>query len=84
MKPFVEAMTLEGSYSMKAPCYDSTLVNRNSPTCLQGSPWSEQAQKIMGGALSDKNADITTQDNFHQVYTVTPVHLPQINNSCPT
>ena len=21
-------------------------------------------------------------DNFHRVYTITPVHLPQINNSC--
>jgi len=38
----------------------------------------------MGGDLSDKNADIVTLDNFHRVYTVTPVHLPQINNSCPT
>lgn len=41
MKPLVEAMTLEGSYSMKEPCYDSTLVNRNSPECLQGNGWSE-------------------------------------------
>jgi len=83
MAPLLEAMTLEGSYSMKAPCYDKTLVNRHAPTCMQGAPWSEKAQKIMGGKLSDKGADISTQDNFHRVYTVTPVHLPQINNSCP-
>lgn len=37
----------------------------------------------MGGNLADKNEDIHTQDNFHRVYTVTPVHLPQINNTCP-
>lgn len=82
MKPLIDAMTLEGSYAMKAPCYSDKLVNEKSPECLQGSPWSEYAQKIMGGNLADKNADITTQDNFHRVYTVTPVHLPQINNSC--
>jgi hypothetical protein len=37
----------------------------------------------MGGNIADKNVDITPQDNFHRVYTVTPVHLPQINNTCP-
>lgn len=35
----------------------------------------------MGGDLLH-NVDITTQDNFHRVYTITPVHLPQINNTC--
>jgi len=60
MKPLLDAMKLEGSYQMKAPCYDSTLVNRDSPVCLQGSSWSEQAQKMMGGELADKNVDITT------------------------
>ena len=84
MKPLIESMTLEGSYSMKEPCYDSTLVNRNSPSCLQGSAWSEQAQILMGGDIADKGASIKPQDNFHRVYTVTPVHLPQINNSCPS
>jgi len=63
---------------MKEPCYDSTLVNRDSPTCLQGSAWSEQAQNIM----ADNSISINAQDNFHRVYTVTPVHLPQINNTC--
>jgi len=36
----------------------------------------------MGGDISDKHATIKTEDNFHRVYTVTPVHLPQINNTC--
>jgi len=36
----------------------------------------------MGGNIADKNVDITPQDNFHRVYTVDPVHLPQINNTC--
>ena len=36
----------------------------------------------MGGNIADKNVDITPQDNFHRVYTMTPVHLPQLNNTC--
>ena len=84
MKPLLEAMKLEGSHAMKEPCYDSALVNRQSPECLQGSAWSQMAQEIMAGDLANKNAAIQTQDNFHRVYTVTPVHLPQINNSCPS
>ena len=58
MKPLIESMTLEGSYSMKEPCYDSTLVNRNSPTCLQGSAWTEQAQQIMAGSPGAKAVSI--------------------------
>lgn len=40
MKPLLDAMTLEGSYALKDPCYDKTLVNQDSPKCLHGSPWS--------------------------------------------
>ena len=36
----------------------------------------------MGGNIDDKNTTIYTDDNFHRVYTVTPVHLPQVNNTC--
>lgn len=84
LKPLVDAMVLENSYNMKDPCYASTLVNpADDPKCLSGSPWSEQAQYIMAGELPEgKKAKITTTDNFHRVYTVTPVHLPQINNKC--
>lgn len=35
----------------------------------------------MAGDLPN-DAKVTTHDNFHRVYTVTPVHLPQINNKC--
>lgn len=37
----------------------------------------------MAGNVNLLNVNVSTQDNFHQVYTITPVHLPQINNSCP-
>ena len=35
----------------------------------------------MGGQL-DNGVSLDTSDNFHRVYSVTPVHLPQINNTC--
>lgn len=38
----------------------------------------------MGGNIDDKNAKLNTLDNFHRVYTITPVHLPQVNNTCPS
>lgn len=67
MKPLIDGMTIEGSYAMKDPCYDHILVNRHTPECHHGSPWSVYAQKLMSGNLADKNADITTDDNFHRV-----------------
>lgn len=80
--PFFEAMELEGFYGMKPACYEKDLVNPPSPKCLHGSKWTPKAQAIMGGDISDKHATIKTDDNFHQVWTVTPVHLPTIKNKC--
>ena len=34
MKPLIEAMELEGSYVMKPPCYNRTLINKKNPKCL--------------------------------------------------
>jgi hypothetical protein len=81
-QPLMTAMALEGSYNIKEPCYNKTLVNSDIKTCLQGSKWTEYAQAVMGGDIGDKSANISTEDNFHRVYTVTPVHLPQVNNTC--
>ena len=39
MKPLIEGLELEGSYSLKDPCYADTLINPKNPKCLQGSPW---------------------------------------------
>lgn len=65
----IEAMTLEGSYQMKKPCYAKDLVNpTNDPTCLHGSPWHNlHTQIMMGGELPGKNTTIQNDDNFHQV-----------------
>lgn len=77
LKPLLDAMKMENSYYFKDPCNSQTLINQVRPDCLKGSPWVEQyAQKIMGGDLENKNVKISTEDNFHRVYTVNPVHLP--------
>jgi len=36
----------------------------------------------MGGNITEEMATIKTDDNFHRVYTMTPVHLPHVNNTC--
>lgn len=59
--PLIESMELEGFYNMKPACYDSNLVNPDSPICLQGSPWiSSVAQKTMAGPFANSNIDLTT------------------------
>jgi hypothetical protein len=82
IQPLLDAMILEGSYSMKDACYNQQLINPPDNTCMHGSEWSKVGQKIMGGDLTKLNAGITTNDNFHQVYTTNPVHLPEIRNKC--
>jgi hypothetical protein len=39
MKPLIEGLELEGSYSLKDPCYAETLVNPTNKKCLKGAPW---------------------------------------------
>ena len=36
----------------------------------------------MAGLNSTQSVTVT--DNFHRVYTMTPVHLPEIDNKCTT
>jgi len=84
LKPFLDMMEQETLYSMKAPCYNDALVNPDDIKCAHGSQWTKTAQKIMGGDISWADADIVTNDNFHQVYTMPPaghVHLPE-TTSC--
>lgn len=70
---------------MKPPCYGHNLVNpTNDPTCLHGAPWSaHESQRIMAGTLPNDKTWISTDDNFHRVDSVDPVHLAQYNNTCP-
>mmetsp|Transcript_19877 Transcript_19877/g.14320 ORF Transcript_19877/g.14320 Transcript_19877/m.14320 type:complete len:211 (-) Transcript_19877:723-1355(-) len=42
LAPLIEGMEMEGSYAIKPPCYDTSLVNRDSdPKCGHGSPWNQ-------------------------------------------
>ena len=80
--PMIDAMELEGYYNLKEPCYNILLVNPEDPTCLHGSPWNAQySQKIMGGDLLNGD-EVVNDDNFHRVYSIKPVHLPEVDTQC--
>ena len=50
---------------------------------MKGSPWVQHAQDLMAGTYDDGNVmKLNDTDNFHRVYTVTPVHLPEIDTKC--
>ncbi|KAI6653218.1 hypothetical protein LOD99_3743 [Oopsacas minuta] len=82
--PLITAFHMEGYYQFKPACYNKSLENANINTCGHGSPWSNRGQIIMGGLNATKlrNVSLQNDDNFHRVYTVTPVHLPIVNNTC--
>ena len=82
--PIITGFEMEGYYNFKPPCYNRTLQNAKIHTCGHGSEWSNRGQVIMGGLEKSglRNVSIKNDDNFHRVYTVIPVHLPQVNNSC--
>ena len=76
------SMKEENSQFLKEPCFSSTLISEDRPDCSKGSPWIEKyGQTMMGGQLPD-GIRVSTQDAFHRVWTMTPHHLPQFNNTC--
>ena len=84
LNPLIEAMKLEGSYHFNDPCYDTDLVNRNVKDCGHGSKWVEYAQSVLAGfsEYSVQKVNLKTDDNFHRVYSILPVHLPTCTNTC--
>jgi hypothetical protein len=81
--PLLEAMRLEGSYVMKPACYQSSLINVPTPTCLKGSPWVEEhALKTLVGNFTDPDVTLVCNDNFHRAATVYPYHHPDIDQTC--
>lgn len=52
-----------------------------SPTCWKGNEISETAQIILAGDLSPERK-VRVSNNFHRVYTVTPVHIPEVKTAC--
>ena len=83
-KPLIDSLKIEGSYHLKPPCYDDTDINRNVNYCGHGSKWVEEAHKYMAGFpdYSLSSIDLTTDDNFHKVWTVIPDPLPSCLNNC--
>jgi len=84
LQGLLDAMELEGYYGTKPACEQpEVLVNKEDPTCLKGSPWNEQySQRIMGGELPGTNMTINSNDNFHPVQEVNPVHLSEVDSTC--
>lgn len=83
IQPLVDALVMEGSYQTKPPCYNTLLVNPESLTCQHGAPWHNQyTQRIMGGDLPGTNMQLKNDDNFHQVQSINPVHLSEIDTDC--
>ena len=76
-------MELEGYAETKPPCNNKPyLVNPSDVKCLHGSPWNQQySQPMMGGTLSN-GEKISSNDNFHPVNEVNPVHLAEIDSDC--
>ena len=67
---------------MKPPCNNTPLVNPEDPTCLHGSPWNAaNAERIMAGDYDGNDKiSIKTNDNFHRVASVDPIHLAEFEN----
>lgn len=86
LEPLLDAIELEGYYGTKPACEQpEVLVNAEDVTCLHGSPWNMQVSQItMGGKLPGTNMMINSNDNFHPVQEINPVHLSQVDSSCTT
>lgn len=85
LQPLADAMELEGDFNMKPGCDSANLTNPRSPKCLQGAPWSETAQAIMGNGVAyhhiTKNLTIKAHDNFHGDSLMDPTLLPLVNGT---
>lgn len=84
LKPMVDALEMEGYYYTKPACNNKPyLVNPDDITCLHGSPWNAaNSQRMMGGSLPGTNMTVNSNDNFHDVQEVNPVHLSEIDSTC--
>lgn len=59
-------------------------MNRNVNYCGHGSDWVDKAQQYMAGfdEYNLSSVVLTTDDNFHKVWTVLPDPLPSCLNKC--
>lgn len=84
LRPLITALKLEGSYHFRPACDDTPLENRNQPDCGHGSDWVNYAQSILAGLdqYHIKSVNLIVDDNFHKVWEILPVHLPECNTTC--
>lgn len=75
--PLLNAFYQEGYAFFRMPC---NLVN-NTPGCMPGCPWTEYAQALMAGEVGT-GFELLDHDDFHRVYHLPDVKLPQIDNNC--
>ncbi len=73
-QPYLNALSLEGSYHISPPCY-----NKTKNKCQIGSPWSTYAQKIMSG-LND-TIQLNIFDRF-DIFDERSEHFPRLDNNC--
>ena len=83
-KPLLDSLKIEGSYHLKPPCYDDSTINRKVNYCGHGSDWANMAHQYMADFEEYKLSSVvlTTDDNFHKVWTVLPDPLPSCLNNC--
>jgi hypothetical protein len=84
LEPLVNSQLQEASYFLLPPCYD----NPPSPACNVGSPWSIWYQQHMSNVAGSNGSSsyefsINSVDAMHPVDDITPIHLPNITNTCP-
>ncbi|NER78247.1 MAG: hypothetical protein F6K42_01465 [Leptolyngbya sp. SIO1D8] len=85
LKPLLDSLLLEGYNGFKPACYNRQIDNtRKDPKCTPFSPWIQNnANEIMAaGDLCPVKFTLDVKDSFHRTYSVNPIHLPQIRNSC--
>ena len=83
MKPFIEAMILEGSEVIKPPCNRDDMINPTIPTCIKGSPWiRDMAVTLLVGKLQNSLISVINDDNFHSAAAVYPYHHPEMDGAC--
>jgi len=86
--PLINASLFESSYYYIPPCYDAPV----SLSCKRGSDFSQVSQQLLSNVLhpgGGLNASIPAYpfsahivDAMHPVADLTPIHLPNISNSC--
>ena len=72
--PIVDALMLEGSYTLEPPCF-----LRPDTECFRGSPWTEHAQREISNLTSNANITLQVTDAYHYAWSIVPFFHPTHN-----